>query len=186
MRRPLLALLVVPVALHAQDPSPARPTAAVVSAVEEIDAMRSGLAATLEGRASPPDQQVFGQVCRPVGERAKAVAAERGWQVLQMAARNRNAAHALDAEGARVSRMFEADAGLTAVWLRSSMNGTPGMRYFRRITVEASCLACHGARDARPAFVVTKYPDDRAFDFKPGDLRGLYAVFVPDSLAGKE
>ncbi len=38
----------------------------------------------------------------------------------------------------------------------------------------------HGSKDSRPAFVKDNYPADRAFNFKPGDLRGMYAVFVPE------
>ncbi len=40
--------------------------------------------------------------------------------------------------------------------------------------------ACHGSRDSRPAFVKEKYPNDRAFNFQPGDLRGMVAVFIPE------
>jgi hypothetical protein len=64
--------------------------------------------------------------------------------------------------------------------LRSpAINGKPRVRYLRRITVESSCLACHSARASRPAFVVGNYPKDRAFEFRAGDLRGLYSVFIP-------
>jgi hypothetical protein len=28
--------------------------------------------------------------------------------------------------------------------------------------------------------VKDKYPADKAFNFKPGDLRGMYAVFIPE------
>lgn len=37
-------------------------------------------------------------------------------------------------------------------------------------------MACHGTKTSRPAFVKQNYPDDKAFDFKVGDLRGMYAV----------
>jgi hypothetical protein len=56
----------------------------------------------------------------------------------------------------------------------------PGTHYFRRINVEASCLACHGRKGDRPQFVQERYPQDLAYDFNPGDLRGMYAVFLPD------
>jgi hypothetical protein len=56
----------------------------------------------------------------------------------------------------------------------------PGLRYLRRIRVDAACLACHGPKDRRPEFVEQRYPDDRAYDFDVGDLRGLYSVFIPD------
>ena len=59
------------------------------------------------------------------------------------------------------------------------MNGQAGIRYFRRIVVEPACLACHGEQSARPDFVLQGYPNDRAYGFAVGDLRGLYAVFVP-------
>jgi hypothetical protein len=43
---------------------------------------------------------------------------------------------------------------------------------YRRIDVQPSCMACHGSKDSRPAFIKNKYGDhDRAFNFKPGDLR---------------
>lgn len=184
--RPLLPVLVVAVvpALAAQRPAGGAPVAEVVTAIEEVDALRSGLAATLEGRTTPPDPQVFAQVCRPVGQRLKAVATERGWQAVQMAERNRNPAHALDAEGRTATRFFLRHPEATALWIRTRLSGVPGARYFRRITVEKSCLACHGERDRRPEFIRQNYPEDRAFGFRPGDLRGVYAVFVPDSLAG--
>lgn len=37
---------------------------------------------------------------------------------------------------------------------------------------------CSG-KERRPDFVKKGYPDDRAYDFEPGDLRGIYSVFVP-------
>jgi hypothetical protein len=46
--------------------------------------------------------------------------------------------------------------------------------------VEDACLACHGSEDTRPDFVKQGYPDDKAFDFEVGDLRGVYSGFVPD------
>nr|WP_255108438.1 DUF3365 domain-containing protein [Synechococcus sp. RedBA-s] len=46
--------------------------------------------------------------------------------------------------------------------------------------MEPSCLACHGTKANRPAFVMENYPDDKVFDFKVGDLRGMDAVFIPE------
>ena len=61
------------------------------------------------------------------------------------------------------------------------MDDLAGTRYFRRITVESACLACHGPKDKRPAFVQQGYPEDRAYDFQAGDLRGIYSLFIPDA-----
>jgi len=152
----------------------------VVRAVASIDAMRSGLATTFD-----PSQEVtretFARVCKPVGQRAAATAQERGWVVQQLARKNRNPAHALDSLATVAHNRFAADPDTTSIWRRTTMKGQAGWRYFRRITVEPSCLACHGPKDERPAFIVDGYPDDRAYGFDAGDLRGLYAVFVPDA-----
>lgn len=37
-----------------------------------------------------------------------------------------------------------------------------------------------------PEFVQRTYPRDRAHGFAPGDLRGVYAVFVPADSAKRE
>lgn len=52
------------------------------------------------------------------------------------------------------------------------------MRYFRRINVQASCLACHGLKDNRPEFVKKNYPQDLAYNFKVGDLREVCIQFL--------
>jgi phage gp36-like protein len=64
-------------------------------------------------------------------------------------------------------------------WDSETIDSQQGTRYYRRINVESSCLACHGCKNARPQFVKDKYPQDLAFDFNVGDLRGMYSVFIP-------
>lgn len=152
----------------------------VVQAIEELDALRSGLAGAFDGREEPADKTTFKQVCKPVGMQAKHLAQTNGWKVVQMAKKYRNPAHQLDVEGEWAYRMLEANERLMGLWTRTEVEGQPGNRYFRRITVESACLACHGAKENRPAFIKKGYPNDRAYDFQKGDLRGIYAVFVPD------
>jgi hypothetical protein len=150
-----------------------------MAAILEIDAMRSSLA----GGVSELDnvsRETFAQVCKPVGTRLRETAQSNGWQIRQVATRYRNPDHAPDPQAAGVFPRFETDSSLDSLWVRTEVDGARGWRYLRRITVEPSCLACHGAREERPAFVKERYPDDRAFDFESGDLRGLYSVFVPD------
>jgi len=150
-----------------------------VTEIERLDALRSRLAATFAQSGAPANQQAFAEVCKPVGQSVQQLGTANGWTVRQLASRNRNPANAADPEAARELRRFAQDTSLVSMVLRTSMNGKPGVRYVRRITVESSCLACHGARASRPAFVVNNYPKDRAFDFRTGDLRGLYSVFIP-------
>jgi hypothetical protein len=154
--------------------------ARVVREVERLDALRSALASAFGAQGVPADERTFQQVCRPVGQQAQQIAQQNGWVVVQMAEKYRNPLHRLDSEGQRLFRLFTQDRRLLGLWVRTEMDGRPGTRYFRRIRVDAACLACHGPKDQRPEFVKQRYADDRAWDFVVGDLRGLYSVFVPD------
>ena len=58
--------------------------AKAVEEIENLDAMRSGLASTLEGSTDPVTGETFKQVCKPVGMRAMQLSKENGWQVKQI------------------------------------------------------------------------------------------------------
>ena len=165
-------------------PAPARPDAEVlaraVREVERLDALRSALARGFEVQGVPADRATFQQVCRPVGQEAQRIAKENGWFVAQLAEKYRNPEHALDAEARGIHELLRARPDVAGIWMRTEWEGRPGTRYLRRIVVEPACLSCHGSKEARPAFVVEGYPEDRAYGFRVGDLRGLYSVFVPD------
>jgi hypothetical protein len=155
--------------------------AKAVQEIENIDAMRSGLASTLKDSPQEPTIQTFKEVCQPVGMRIKQLSQENGWQVKQIAQKYRNRVHEPDNLHAQMAlAKFEREPELMGFWQRETLNDRTGTRYYRRINVEASCLACHGAKNARPQFVKDKYPQDLAFDFRVGDLRGMYAAFIPD------
>jgi hypothetical protein len=155
--------------------------AKAVQAIENLDRMRSTLASTLEGSTEPPTLQTMKEVCRPVGMQAAQLSQENGWQVKQIARKYRNPAHAPDNLHSTIAlAKFEQNPELMGFWERETLGGQEGIRYYRRISVEASCLACHGGKNERPQFVKDNYPQDLAYDFKVGDLRGMYAVFIPD------
>lgn len=154
--------------------------AKAVQEIENLDAMRSSLASTLKDSTIKPTGETFTQVCKPVGMRAKQLGQENGWQVKQIAAKYRNPVHAPDNLHAVMAlAKFENDPELMGFWDSETIDGQKGTRYYRRINIESTCLACHGAKDARPEFVKDKYPQDLAFDFNVGDLRGMYSVFIP-------
>lgn len=182
-----MGMLVMGLSAIASRPALAAPNpTALAKAVEEIenlDAMRSGLASTLEGSSDPVTGETFKQVCKPVGMRAKQLSQENGWQVKQISQKYRNPAHKPDTLQATMAlAKFQNDPDLMGFWEPETLGDQTGTRYYRRINVEASCLACHGGKDSRPEFVQANYPDDHAFDFKAGDLRGMYAVFIPDAV----
>lgn len=156
--------------------------AKAVEEIENLDAMRSGLASTLEGAKEPPTPQTMKEVCKPVGMRAQQLSKENGWQVKQISNKYRNPAHKPDNLHAKMAlAKFDKDPELMGFWDKETLNQEAGTRYYRRINVEASCLACHGRKSERPAFIQKGYPEDLAYDFKVGDLRGMYAVFIPEA-----
>jgi len=149
----------------------------VVKEVEALNSMRSALAMTITGEA---DQATFAQVCKPVGARMKQLMEERGWKVAQLSEKYRNPSNKPDWEAKLAYKMMEDSPELMGLWKQTEMDSEKGVRYFRRIVVEESCLACHGRKADRPEFVKAGYPDDRAYGFKVGDLRGIYSVFVAE------
>lgn len=152
---------------------------AVEQEIESLNDMRESLAATIDTPAV--DKNTFNEVCKPVGQRAQEISNERGWRVQQLAEKYRNPANQLDEEARRLYEQFAESPEQTRTWIETTHDGTDGWRYARRIPVQQSCTACHGPKEERPAFVKEGYPDDRAFGFEEGDLRGIYTVFVPAS-----
>ncbi len=147
-----------------------------VAAIESLDQMRRSLAAGLTDSATVPTLQTFREVCAPVGQQARAIAQENGWQVRQVASKYRNPNHKpQNAQEEAALAVLAAHPDWQGFWQEDA----EGTHYFRRIAVEASCLACHGPKNTRPAFVPEKYPSDLAYDFAVGDLRGMYALTIP-------
>jgi hypothetical protein len=57
--------------------------------------------------------------------------------------------------------------------------------YFKPIIIQAMCLNCHGSKSGQipPAAwqsIQQKYPVDMAYDYKEGDLRGMWHVVFPN------
>ncbi|MDB9311807.1 DUF3365 domain-containing protein [Spirulina sp. CS-785/01] len=175
------------IALFLWHPSPAQAEITpselgkAVQEIENLDQMRSGLASTIEDMEGQPTMETMKQVCKPVGMQAKQLSKENNWELRQVSAKYRNPAHAPknDAEEQAVTR-FQENPELMAFWEKDTLDGQEGVHYFRRITVEASCLACHGPKGERPDFVKENYPNDLAYNFNVGDLRGMYSVFIPE------
>ena len=143
----------------------------VVEKVEEINTLRETLVKGVSGttQVTPP---VFKAVCKPVGMRAKAIAKENGWKFRQASEKYRNPNHKPTALELEAIKRFEKES-LTS-FFETDKSGN--RHYFRRITVQKACLACHGPKDKRPEFIKNKFPQDKAFGFKEGDLRGIYHV----------
>lgn len=177
----LFLLITVNTGARDDAPYPGGLAEAVIQ-IETLDAMRSGLAGTFGDKGVPADESTFVEVCKPVGMKAKQISESNGWIVKQMAEKYRNPAHKLDAGGEEAYRIMDQDPDVMGLWTETEMDGKPGVRYFRRIVVEEACLACHGEKESRPEFIKEKYPEDKAYGFKAGDLRGIYSVFIPEQV----
>jgi hypothetical protein len=152
-----------------------------VVAMEQLDQMRISLASTLEGRTEEPTIETMKEVCKPVGMRAIAISKENGWQVRQVASKYRNPDHApANTQEREVIDLFSRHPEINGLWEPAVAEQGAGLNYYRRINVEPSCLACHGTKASRPAFIKANYPVDKAFDLAVGELRGMYAVHLPE------
>jgi hypothetical protein len=179
----LLLVLDPTAARAAAGESPVDPAvlAQAVDQIEQLDRMRISLASSLEGSSEEPTMNTMREVCMPVGKRAMVIGRENGWTVRQVASKYRNPDHApAGPVETQVVDLLTSHPEITGLWEPARPEQGTGVNYYRRIDVQASCLACHGSKDSRPAFVKERYPADRAFNFKAGDLRGMYAVFIPE------
>jgi hypothetical protein len=168
-------------AAEASPPVDSAALSKAVVAMEQLDQMRISLASTLEGRTEEPTIETMKEVCKPVGMRAIAIGKENGWQVRQVASKYRNPDHApATTQEREVIDLFSRHPEINGLWEPAVAEQGAGLNYYRRINVEPSCLACHGTKASRPAFIKANYPDDKAFDLAVGELRGMYAVHLPE------
>lgn len=144
--------------------------AEVVEKVEEVNNLRESL---VKAVPESPTGDTFKAVCAPVGKKAKAIAKEEGWKFKQVSHKYRNPNNKAQGLEVEAIEKMQKDPSLMGYWIEKGNE----RHYFRRITVRKDCLACHGPKNQRPEFVTKKYPKDKAYGFKQGDLRGLYHVW---------
>ncbi len=138
--------------------------------------MREALASTLDGRQEPIVMETFKQTCAPAQLAFKEWGKSQGYDVKIVTDRYRNPAHAPNPQELKVIDLFKKDPSKVHHTFENKEQQTTQL--YVRIPVTSSCLHCHGAKNNRPDFIQTQYPKDRAFDFKAGDLRGLYSVTI--------
>jgi hypothetical protein len=145
----------------------------------EIIEMRSTLAKEFIKPEVEITEDVFKNVCGSVAKRVKEMTEKEGIAIRHAAVKNRNPKNAATPEEAALIGKFESDRKFTEAQETFEKDGRKFFRYTKPIFVEQACLACHGEKDKRPKFIVEKYTDDRAFDFKKGDLRGIISITTP-------
>lgn len=155
------------------------PEEKAMAAADEIITMRSDLAREFIKPGAVIDEETFKKVCGAVAKRAKDITEKTGVKIRHAAVKNRNPLNAADERERAIIEKFESDKSLSEIWEKFESEGKSFKRYTRPIFVEEACLACHGSKEARPGFIKAKYPDDKAYGFKEGDLRGIISVTGP-------
>ncbi len=156
------------------------------NAAAEIVDMRSTLAKSFIEPDKEITPETFKNVCGRVGARVKELSDTRGMKIRHATEQFRNPANKATAEEAAIIKRFAEDRDLKEILDEVDLDGTRYYRATRPIFVEEACLACHGKADARPAFIKEKYPDDRAFGYRAGDIRGIITVMVPENTEGEK
>tara|TARA_B110000116_G_scaffold255873_1_gene254582 strand:- start:23 stop:592 length:570 start_codon:yes stop_codon:yes gene_type:complete len=60
-------------------------------------------------------------------------------------------------------------------------NNKPFFRYMKAMPTGEVCLTCHGSNIKKPLQIIINelYPEDKAYGFKIGDIRGAFAIQIP-------
>ena len=152
-------------------------SASIVEKLNSFSQMREELAKSLSKPWSEVTENDFKAVCAPVGMAFKKWAETNGFQARQVSAKARNPKNLPTKFEQAISKQFERNPKLEHIESDFALNGHKGPSIAVRIRVAEACLKCHGKKAERPEYIVQKYPNDRAFNFKVGDLRGFYWVW---------
>lgn len=152
---------------------------AAAAYASQIIEMRDTLAATFVKPGSDINEETFRNVCGAVGARVKEISEKEGFIIRHASVKNRNPGNAATVEEAELIRKFETTKGLAKIWDAVNTGGVNYFRYSAPIYVTEACLACHGPKEKRPRFIADKYPQDKAYGYGAGDLRGIVSILVP-------
>lgn len=147
--------------------------------LKSLNSLRETLAASIDP-SKKIDHNTFKTTCMPVGKELKSWGHKQGYTVRQVSNKYRNPKHKPTSQEMKVLEQFAQDQAKTSIFETSASKGQKGSHLYVRIPTVKACLNCHGPKDSRPSFIQNKYPNDRAYDFKPGELRGMYSVFLPE------
>ncbi len=109
-----------------------------------------------------------------------------GYQLRQVSSKYRNPDNKPDKFEEKALIEFEKDRNLSEYKGVDKINGQKVLRYLTPLYIEEACLKCHSAKETIPEVIKEDYPEDKATDYKFGDLRGAISVFVPVDRAEAE
>jgi len=177
----------VPVSLA--QPGPGRNENAMQETRDIASAMLKELGQTLQSAmANGGPENAIGVCKTQAPEIAQNLSAKHQLQVARVGTRARNAVMGQPNEWQTLAlKQFEARLGngdkpqdIEFVQLTKSGSYDLELRYAKPIVMQAMCTACHGLPEQITPAVKAKlqqlYPNDKAVDYKPGELRGAVVV----------
>lgn len=102
-----------------------------------------------------------------------------GYQLRQVSSKYRNPKNKPDKFEEEALLEFGKDGNLSEYKGVDKINGQKVLRFLLPLYIEEACLKCHSAKETIPEFIKEDYPEDKATDYKSGDLRGAISVVVP-------
>lgn len=122
-------------------------------------------------------------VCREMAPQIAAANSGEFWSIKRVTDKNRNPDNlATEHEMVIMAKFAETTPPAVSVaeWIQGDSART--YRYYQPIRVGQLCLKCHGSSDTIDSKVKMvlrdEYPDDKAVDYRLGDLRGMFVVEV--------
>lgn len=146
----------------------------VFDKLESLNKMREALASSLKKTVKVTKEEItfetFKTTCMPVGKELMRWANENNLDARQISHKNRNPLNKPSKEEETIYNKFLNNPNLIKHKEESSN------KYYYRINYHNSCNSCHGTKENRPEFIQNNYPLDKAYEFKEGELRGVYVV----------
>jgi len=143
-----------------------------VAITDEIINMRSSLAQAFIKPDMEITEETFKNVCGAVAKRAKEIAEKEGVKIRHAATKYRNPLNAATPEEAEALAQFSKDKKLKETADTVEKEGKKYYRYTKPIFVEEACLACHGAKDKRPKFIIENILMIRHMILRSGSYEG--------------
>lgn len=177
-RLPALAALTLCASLHAAE----APQLAQGRAISQAFAQELRAALTQAMLQGGPTQAI--EVCASQAPAiARRLSTEHGARITRVSLRPRNPAAAPSDWQRPLLQEFDRlrAAGTPPEQLERLQRANGETRYLRAIPTQPMCLTCHGGSLAPEvkAALATRYPQDQATGYQPGELRGAFSIVWP-------
>lgn len=147
---------------------------------DELILAREANSELLAESARPVSEKAFSETYGGLYKKIGGLREKEGLIVTFSAIKYRNKQNSATPFEARLISSFRSDRAFKKFWTVTMLGGHSYSRFIKPLFAKKSCLACHGERDKRPAFIVKHYPGDKSYGFKDGELMGLISIYMPD------